>query len=308
MVDLRVELAPHSKRGLLLENPVMTASGTFGYGVEYAPLMDIQRLGAIVCKGTTYRARVGNRPPRIVETPAGLLNSIGLQNIGVKAVVEEMAPIWATWRVPVIVNIAGESVDEYARIAEALEGVAGISGLEVNISCPNVSRGGMQFGTDFGLAAEVTAAVREQTTLPLMVKLTPNVTDIVAIAEAVVRAGADAVSLINTVTGMSIDVAQRRRVLARGVGGLSGPAIRPIAVYLVYQVAGAVSVPVVGCGGIATARDALEFIMAGARAIQVGTANFLRPQAALEVLEGIQSFAEAEGVKSLSELVGVARR
>jgi dihydroorotate dehydrogenase (NAD+) catalytic subunit len=237
-----------------------------------------------------------------------MLNSIGLQNIGVGALIEEMAPIWAAWQVPVIVNVAGETVEEYVHIAQALEGVDGISGLELNVSCPNVGRGGMQFGTDRVLAAEVTAAVRDNTTLPLMVKLTPNVTDIVAIAEAVAQAGADAISLINTVTGMSIDVSARRPILARGVGGLSGPAIKPIAVYMVYQVAGAVSVPVVGCGGITTANDALEFIMAGAQAVQVGTASFLRPRAALEVLEGIEQFTQAEGVKSLKELVGVARR
>ena len=307
-MNLSVELAPRHKRGLLLANPVMTASGTFGYGTEYAKLMDIQRLGAIICKGTTLRRRRGNPQPRTVETPAGMLNSIGLQNIGVRALIRTKAPVWATWRVPLIVNIAGETVEEYAQVAEALEGVAGVSGIEVNIGCPNVAAGGMEFGKDPQAAAEVTSAVKAATTLPVIVKLTPNVTDIVEIAQAVVEAGADAVSLINTLVGMAIDTAIRKPVLGRVVGGLSGPAIKPVALHMVYQVAQAVSVPVIGCGGIATANDALEFIMAGARAVQVGTANFFHPRASLDVLEGIERFMEKEGISDLAELVGVAWR
>ena len=307
-MNLSVELAPRHKRGLLLANPVMTASGTFGYGTEYAKLVDIQRLGAIICKGTTLRRRRGNPQPRTVETPAGMLNSIGLQNIGVRALIRTKAPVWATWRVPLIVNIAGETVEEYAQVAEALEGVAGVSGIEVNIGCPNVAAGGMEFGKDPQAAAEVTSAVKAATTLPVIVKLTPNVTDIVEIAQAVVEAGADAVSLINTLVGMAIDTAIRKPVLGRVVGGLSGPAIKPVALHMVYQVAQAVSVPVIGCGGIATANDALEFIMAGARAVQVGTANFFHPRASLDVLEGIERFMEKEGISDLAELVGVAWR
>ena len=307
-MNLSVELTPRHKQGLLLANPVMTASGTFGYGTEYAKLFDIQRLGAIVCKGTTLRRRRGNPQPRTVETAAGMLNSIGLQNIGVGALIRTKAPIWATWRVPVVVNIAGETVEEYAKVAEALEGVAGVSGIEVNVGCPNVAAGGMEFGKDPRAAAEVAAAVKSATTLPVMVKLTPNVTDIVEIAQAVVEAGADALSLINTLVGMAIDTANRRPVLARAVGGLSGPAIKPVALYMVYRVAQAVSVPVIGCGGIATANDALEFIMAGATAVQVGTANFFNPRASLDVLEGIERFMEKEGVADLAELVGAAWR
>jgi dihydroorotate dehydrogenase (NAD+) catalytic subunit len=308
MADLSIELAPHNKRGLLLANPVMTASGTFGYGTEYAELVDIQRLGAIICKGTTLRPRKGNAPSRTVETPAGMLNSIGLQNIGVGALVREMAPVWSRWSVPVIVNIAGESVDEYRRIASTLEGADGVAGIEVNVSCPNVAGGGMVFGIDSQSAAEVTAAVKMETTLPVMVKLTPNVSDIVAIARAVEDAGADAISLINTLVGMVIDIKRRRPVLGTGRGGLSGPAIKPVALAMVYQVAGAVSVPVVGVGGISTANDALEFFMAGASAVQIGTASFVNPTAALEVVEGVEAYLENRGVQKLADVIGTARQ
>ncbi len=307
-MNLSVELAPRHKRGLLLANPVMTASGTFGYGTEYAKLIDIQRLGAIICKGTTLRRRRGNPQPRTVETAAGMLNSIGLQNIGISAVIRTKAPIWATWRVPVIVNIAGETVEEYAKVAEALEGATGVSGIEVNVGCPNVAAGGMEFGRSPQTAAAVTAAVKGATTLPVLVKLTPNVTDIVEIAQAVVEAGADALSLINTLVGMAIDTGSRKPVLARVVGGLSGPAIKPVALHMVYRVSQAVSVPVIGCGGIATADDALGFIMAGARAVQVGTASFFNPRASLDVLEGMEHFMEREGVADVGELVGAAWR
>lgn len=303
-MNLSVQLAPNNPRGLLLKNPVLTASGTFGYGTEYADFVDIQRLGAVVCKGTTLEPRVGNPQPRLAETPSGLLNSIGLQNVGVEALVKEKAPLWASWQVPVIVNIAGESIDDYARLAARLDGVAGVSGLEVNIGCPNVKSGGMEFGTDPRAAATVTAAVRKASALPVIVKLTPNVTSIIEIAEAVADAGADALCLINTLRGMAIDISSRKPSLGNTCGGLSGPAIKPVALHMVYQVAGRMNLPIVGCGGIMSAQDALEFIMAGASAVEVGTAQFVNPRALLDVLEGIEEFMRREGVKDISELVG----
>jgi dihydroorotate dehydrogenase (NAD+) catalytic subunit len=306
--NLTVRLAPQKGRGLRLANPVMTASGTFGYGTEYAPFFDIQRLGAIICKGTTLKPRRGNPQPRLVETASGLINSIGLQNIGVAAVIREKAPVWSGWRVPVIVNIAGDTIDDYARLAAALDGVPGVSGLEVNISCPNVKAGGAAFGADPACAAEVTAAVRGRTSLPVIVKLTPAAADIPGVAAAVAGAGADAVSLINSVRGMAIDIAARRPAIGSLTGGLSGPAIKPLALALVYEAAGAVNIPVIGCGGIATAADALEFIMAGAAAVQVGSATFANPRASLDVLEGIERFMAKEGIKELKEIVGAARR
>jgi dihydroorotate dehydrogenase (NAD+) catalytic subunit len=306
--DLSIQLAPKNKPGLLLANPVMTASGTFGYGTEYSQLFDIQKLGAIVCKGTTLEPREGNEQPRLVETVSGLLNSIGLQNIGVKALIKEKAPIWADWQVPVIVNIAGESVDDYAQLAKELDGVAGISGIEVNISCPNVRAGGADFGANPDPAAEVTAAVRAATSLPVLVKLTPNTGDIVGVAKAVAEAGADAVSLINTLKGIAIDINERRPILGNITGGLSGPAIKPVALAMVYEVAGAVDVPVIGGGGITRAGDAIEFIMAGASAVQVGSATFSNLRASLDVLEGIEQFMEKEGISKLTEIIGAARR
>lgn len=307
MVDLSVQLAPSNTPGLSLANPVMTASGTFGYGMEFGELMDVQRLGAVVCKGTTMKPRDGNPQPRLIETASGVLNSIGLQNIGVEAVVAEKAPVWAKWRVPVIVNIAGESVEEYAGVAARLDGVDGISGIEVNISCPNVASGGLEFGTDPKIAAKVTSAVKAATNLPVIVKLSPNVTDITEIALAVIEAGADAITLINTLRGMMIDINSRRPSLGNIAGGLSGPAIKPVALYMVYKVAGMVNVPVIGCGGINCANDALEFIMAGASAVQIGTANMANPRTAFEVLEGIEQYMEAKKIKSLKEIVGIAR-
>jgi len=306
-VKLSVELAPHSQRGLLLKNPVMTASGTVEYGIEYAKMVDIKQLGAIVCKGTTLTPRPGNPQPRLAETASGLLNSVGLQNIGIDALIKEKAPTWANWSVPVIVNIASESAEEYAQLARKLEGVAGVSGIEVNIGCPNVVKGGMEFGQSPETAAEVTKAVKSQTSLPVIVKLTPNVTDIVPIAQAVAGAGADALSLINTVVGMAIDITQRKPFLGGISGGLSGPAIKPIALHMVYRVSQAVEVPVIGCGGIGCADDALEFIMAGATAVQIGTANMVDPNAPLEVLEGIERFMEREGIKDIADLVGMAK-
>ena len=305
--DLSVQLAPKNGHGLLLANPVMTASGTFGYGTEYSQLFDIQKLGAIVCKGTTLEPREGNPQPRLVEAASGVINSIGLQNIGVEAVIKEKAPIWAGWRVPVIVNIAGNSVAEYRKLAKALDGVAGVSGIEVNISCPNVNAGGAAFGVNPKTAAQITRAARAATSLPIIVKLTPNTGDIAGVARAVAEAGADAISLINSIKGMAIDLVKRRTSIGNVTGGLSGPAIKPIALAMVYEVAGAVSVPVIGCGGITNANDALEFIMAGASAVQVGSASFSNPRAALDVLEGIEHFMEKEGITQLGEIIGAAR-
>ncbi len=302
--DLSVLMAP----GLRLINPVMTASGTFGYGNEYGDLVDIQKLGAIICKGTTLEPREGNAQPRIIEVAAGILNSVGLQNIGVEALVKEQAPVWAGWSVPVIVNIAGDTVEEYAKVASRLEGVKGIRGIEVNISCPNVKCGGMQFGTDPTMAAEVARAVKAATSLPVIVKLSPNVTDITVIAMAVEKAGADAISLINTLSGMAIDIDRREPMLGNIMGGLSGPAIRPVALHMVYRVAGCVSIPVIGCGGIASGRHALEFIMAGAAAVEVGTATFTDPQSALNIIEDIRRFMVAEGISKISDLCGAARK
>jgi len=304
-VDLSIQLAPGHPKGLVLANPVMTASGTFGYGMEYGELIDIQRLGAIVCKGTTLLPKEGNRQPRLLETDHGLLNSVGLENIGVDALVSDKAPIWATWRVPVIVNVVGETVSEYVEVVSRLEGVAGISGVELNISCPNVGVGGLEFGVDPRLAAEVTAAVKAVSSLPVIVKLTPNVTDVVVIALAVAGAGADAVCLINTVKGAAIDIDKDEKDLRIISGGLSGPAIKPIALRTVYDVARAVQVPVIGCGGISCASDALQFIVAGASAVQVGTATLTNPHAALDILDGIEHLMRESGIQNLAGLVGV---
>jgi dihydroorotate dehydrogenase (NAD+) catalytic subunit len=306
-LNLAVELGSGRKRGLLLQNPVMTASGTFSYGLEYAKALDVQRLGAIVCKTTTLKPRAGNPQPRTAETPAGMLNSIGLQNIGIDALIRDLAPTWARWRVPVIVSILGATPQEYAEVGSRLEGVAGVSGIELNISSPNAKRGGMQFGQEPEAAAEVTRAVRRASTLPLIVKLTPNVTDIVAVARAVAEAGADAVCLINTIQAMAIDVGRRRPALASVFGGLSGPAIKPVALRMVYQVAGVVDLPVIGCGGIMSGLDAVEYLMAGASAVQVGTATFTNPSAPLEVLAGLEGFMREEGIEDVGELVGAAR-
>ena len=307
MTKLEVELAPNHPNGLALKNPVMVASGTFGFGTEYADLLDITRLGAIITKGVTLRPRKGNPQPRIVETPAGMLNTIGLQNPGVRQVLAEKARVWARIGVPVVVNIAGETVEEYAAVAELLNEVDGVSALEVNISCPNVKIGGMSFGVDPTAAAQVTSAVRSATIHPVIVKLSPNVGDITAIARAVVSAGADAVSLINTILGMVIDVRKRRPALSTCYGGLSGPAIRPIALRMVHQVAQAIDVPVIGVGGITTADDALQFIMAGATAVQIGTANFVNPRTAIDIIDGLSSFLESEGIASIGELIGIVK-
>ncbi len=295
-LDLTIDLG----RGLRLRSPVLVASGTFGYGFD-AARVDRTAFGAIVTKGTTLRPREGNVPNRIAETPSGMLNAIGLQNPGVDHVARVYAPLWVSWNVPVIVNVAGDAIDEYVAVAQRLEGVPGIAGLELNISCPNVANG-LQFGVDPGEAAKLTSAVRAVTRLPLIVKLTPNVTDIVAIARAVEDAGADAVSAINTYVGMAIDVRRRRPVLSRGSGGLSGPAIKPLALHAVWQVAQGVRIPVIGVGGITGPGDALEFMLAGAVAVQLGTVNYIRPQAAHEVHEGIAEYLEEHGLRDLRDL------
>ncbi|HXK33254.1 MAG TPA: dihydroorotate dehydrogenase [Dehalococcoidia bacterium] len=305
-MDLSVEIAA-GKRSLTLANPVMVASGTFSYGIEYAKVFDIERLGAIVTKTTTLKPRPGSPVQRIDETPAGMLNSIGLQNVGMRKLVRDLAPVWARWHVPVIVSVLGSTVGEYGECAAALEGVDGVAAVELNISSPNAQQGGMEFGQDARVAAGVTAACARATTLPVIVKLTPNVTDVVAIARAVVDAGASALVVVNTLQAMSIDVRARKPRIARTFAGLSGPAMKPVALRMVWQVAGAVDVPVIGCGGISSGTDALEFLMAGAAAVQVGTATFREPLAPLRVLEGIESFMREEGVGSVRELVGAAR-
>ncbi|MFW6239489.1 MAG: dihydroorotate dehydrogenase [Thermodesulfobacteriota bacterium] len=297
--DLRVQLA-----GLTLRNPVMTASGTFGYGREYAQLIDLNRLGAIVVKGLSLKPTPGNPPPRVAETPSGMLNAIGLENVGLDAFLQNKLPFLRTLQTPTVVNIYGETEAEYAELAERLDAVGGIAALEVNISCPNVKAGGVAFGVAPAAAGALVAAVRKRTRLPLMVKLSPNVADVTEIARAVEDAGADMISLINTLAGMAIDVRTRRSRIANQTGGLSGPAIRPVALRMVWQVARAATVPVVGLGGIMTASDALEFLIAGASAIQVGTANFVNPQAPLEIIDGIAAYMAEHGLARLSELVG----
>lgn len=293
--------------GLWLQNPVMTASGTFGFGKEFEPLVDLSRLGAVIVKGLSQDPSPGNPPPRIVETACGMLNAIGLENIGIEAFIRDKLPYLRQFACAVIVNVYGKTPEAYAAVAERCEGVEGIDALEINISCPNVKAGGVSFGVDPKAAAEVISAVRENTTKPLIVKLSPNVTDIVCIAEAVVAAGADAVSLINTLTGMAIDINSRRPKLGNMTGGLSGPAIKPVALRMVWQTAQAVNVPVIGIGGITTAEDALEFIIAGAAAVQVGTANFTNPAVTMEVIGGIQSFLQQQGIDHITELIGTLR-
>jgi dihydroorotate dehydrogenase (NAD+) catalytic subunit len=304
MIEMKTTLFPRT--ALVLKNPVIAASGTFGYGTEFASRMNVSGLGAIVCKGTTRWPRAGNEPLRLAETPAGMLNTIGLQNIGVEAVVAHQAPVWRSLDVPVLVNVSGTSVEDCCDIVALLNGVPGVAGVELNISCPNVKAGGVAFGTNAHLAAEVTAAVRATTLLPLMVKLSPNVSNIVDIACAVETAGADAISLINTVYGMGIDVNRRSPVLKHVTGGLSGPAIKPIALYMVYAVAAAVSVPIAGLGGIMSADDALEFLVAGATAIGLGTALMANPTAWRDVVNGLAAWQSREGVGSIADIVGTA--
>jgi dihydroorotate dehydrogenase (NAD+) catalytic subunit len=289
---------------LALKNPVMTASGTFGYGEEFAPFCDLNRLGAVVVKGLSLEPRPGNPAPRIMETHCGMLNAVGLQNIGVRAFIDDKLPYLRQFDVAVIANIFGETVDEYRRITEILSGVDGVHGIEVNISCPNVKKGGISFGAKPDVAADVTQKVRAETDLPVIVKLTPNVTDITEIALAVEAAGADAVSLINTLTGMSVDIERRRPHLANITGGLSGPAIKPVALRMVWQAVRCLKIPVIGIGGIATAADALEFLITGATAIEIGTANFIHPAATMGVLDGIAKYMIRHGMGQIDDLIG----
>jgi dihydroorotate dehydrogenase (NAD+) catalytic subunit len=298
-VDLSVDIG-----GLRLKNPVMTASGTFGYGQEFTNFTQLERLGAIVVKGISLKPASGNAPPRIVETACGMLNAIGLENVGADAFIDEKLPFFKEVPTPVIVNIYGKTIEEYTELAERFESCEGVAAMEVNISCPNVKAGGVAFGVCAASAENVITAVRSKTTKPIIVKLTPNVTDITEIAKSVENAGADAVSLINTITGMAIDIHSRRPKLANITGGLSGPAIKPIALRMVWQTAGAVRIPVIGIGGIMTAQDALEFMIAGATAVQVGTANFVNPHATMEILEGIDAFLAENNILNLSELIG----
>jgi len=302
-INLQVDLA-----GIEMENPVMVASGTFGYGEEYSQFMDLKQLGAIVTKSITLLPRVGNSPPRIIETPAGMLNAIGLQNVGIERFISEKMPFLREAGVPVIASISGDEVSEYVELAASLSDVGGIAGLELNISCPNVAKGGMMFGADPRVTNDLVNAVRGSTGLPLIAKLSPNVTSIVEIAAAAEEAGADAISLINTLLGMTIDIHTRKPKLANITGGLSGPAIRPVAVRMVWQVAEAVDIPVIGMGGIMTVEDALEFIIAGAKAIALGTANFINPLAAVEIISGIKDFMIRNDIWKVSDLVGSLQR
>lgn len=301
MVNLNIDFG----KGLALKNPVLTASGTFGFGEEYAPFIDLERLGGFIVKGTTLEPREGNPYPRMAETPSGMLNAVGLQNKGVDYFIEHIYPRISGLDTQIVVNVSGKSVEDYAETARRLSALDGIHAIELNISCPNVKQGGMAYGTTREGASEVVSAVRQAWDKHLMVKLSPNVTSITDIALAVEAAGADSISLINTLLGMAVDVERRRPCLSTITGGLSGPAVRPVAVRMVWQVAKAVKVPVVGLGGICCGRDALEFIMAGASAIQVGTANFIAPEATVSVLEGIEEFCERQGVKDLAEIRGI---
>jgi dihydroorotate dehydrogenase (NAD+) catalytic subunit len=297
--DLHVRIGP-----LELKNPVITASGTFGYGKEYESILDLNQLGAIIVKGLSLKPRSGNPPPRIVETPCGMLNAIGLANIGLEIFLKEKLPWLMGLDTHIIVNIYGHSVDEYGELAQALKGVDGISALEVNISCPNVECGGMAFGTDPQVSAKVTEQVVRNTDKPVIVKLSPNVTDIRVIAKAVEGVGAGAVSLINTLTGMAIDINTRKPKLGNVSGGLSGPAIRPVALYMVHQVVRTVNIPVIGIGGIMSYHDALEFLIAGATAIQVGTANFVNPNTSLDIIDGIRKYCREKGIENINEIIG----
>lgn len=289
---------------LELKNPVMTASGTFGYGQEYETYLDLNTLGAIVVKGISIKPRPGNPPPRVVETPSGMLNAIGLENVGVERFIDEKLPYLRKIESKVVVNILGDSIDDYRQLAETLDDVTGVHALEINISCPNVKKGGVAFGTVPKMANEVTKAVRNACRLPIILKLSPNVTNIVEIAKAVEEGGADAISLINTLLGMAIDIHARRPKLANIVGGLSGPAIKPVAIRMVWQVAQNVKIPVIGIGGITNAEDAIEFMLAGATAIEVGTANFINPHATIDIVNGISAFLEKYNYKSVDEIIG----
>lgn len=299
VIDISVEIA-----GIRMKNPVLVASGTFGYGEEFSDFFDLGELGAIVSKSITLLPRAGNPPPRICETPSGMLNSIGLQNVGLDNFIRYKMPFLRKVGVPIIVSVSGEEVEEYVRIISRLNEVDGVAGIELNVSCPNVSKGGIHFGSDTNLLRELVQAVRKATDLPLIVKLSPNVTDVTDFARIAEAEGADAISLINTLIGMAIDVKTRSPKLANIVGGLSGPAIKPIGVRMVWQVANAVKIPIIGMGGITSAEDALEFIIAGASAVAVGTANFINPTSAIQVIAGIKEYMLQFGIESFHDLIG----
>jgi dihydroorotate dehydrogenase (NAD+) catalytic subunit len=300
--SLAVEVA-----GLRLKNPLLAASGTFGYGVEYEGLLDLSILGGLVSKGLYMEPRDGCATPRIAETPSGLLNAIGLQGVGVRAFVNDVMPRLARHDTAVLVNVCGDTVDEYAEVTRVLDGVPGVAGVEINISCPNVKKGGMAFGGDPRMTHEVVTAVRKATRLPVIPKLSPNVGDITVFARAAEEAGADALSCINTLLGLAIDVETRRPKLAFGTGGLSGPAIRPVAVRMTWQAARAVKIPILGIGGISSAADVLEFMIAGARAVQIGTANFVDPGVYDRVLAGLREYLERHHIADINELVGTVQ-
>jgi len=300
--NLEVEIA-----GIKLKNPVMTASGTFGYGEEFSPFIDLDKLGAMVLKGIYLKPKMGNPPPRVIETPSGMLNSIGLQNVGVEMLIKEKLPYLQKFNTPVIINISGDTIEEYVELARRLGEISeemGVAGLEVNISCPNVKKGGIIWGTDAQSTYKIINSIRKATSLPLIVKLTPNVTDIKTIAQAAEEAGADALSLINTLVGMAVDIDSHKPKLANVSGGLSGPAVKPVALWLVWQVFQTVNIPVIGIGGIIKVEDALEFIIAGARAIEIGTANFVNPRVTIEIIEGIEKYLIENNIKDINELVG----
>lgn len=300
-VDMSVQIGP-----ITMKNPVTTASGCFGFGKEFADFYDLSVLGSITVKATTLEPRLGNPTPRVAETPGGMLNAIGLQNPGVEQIIAQELPHLRRYEIPVFVNVAGTTVEDYVDVTKRLMDSEDVDAVEVNISCPNVKCGGIQFGTDPLQAAQVTEAIKKVSQVPVIVKLSPNVTDIVAMAKAVEAAGADAISMINTLVGMSIDLNKRRPLIANGIGGLSGPAVKPIAVRMTYQVAQAISIPIIGMGGIMTAEDAIEFIMAGATAVAVGTANFVNPLACPEIIEGMRQYCLDHGIASIRDLQGAA--
>ena len=297
--DLKINLG-----AIELQNPVITASGTFGYAREFAELVDLNRLGGIVVKGLSLEPAKGNPPPRIVETPCGMLNAIGLENVGIDAFVSQKLPFLQTLSPPIFANIYGTVIEDYAELAARLEALEGIAGVEVNISCPNVKAGGIAFGSDPDSAFRVVEAVRAKTTKHLIVKLSPNVTDITVIARSVEAAGADSLSLINTITGMAVDLENRRPKLANITGGLSGPAIKPVALRMVWQVSQATQIPVIGIGGIMTSDDALEFLIAGAAAVQIGTANFVKPDATIDIIDGIEKFLAQKKIARVADIIG----
>jgi dihydroorotate dehydrogenase (NAD+) catalytic subunit len=301
-----VDLSVHLGRGLVLPNPILVAAGTFGYGVEHADASDIQRLGGIVTRGTTLKARVGNAPPRMAETAGGILNGVGLPNPGIDVVIDRYAGSWAAWRVPVVVNVAGSSVGEYVEVLRRLEGVNGVAAVELNLSCPNVAIGGALFAGDADAAAALTAAARRATDLPVLVKLSANVTDVRSVARAVADAGADAISAINTVAGLAVAQDRTRTLLGSGYGGLSGPAVKPIAMRVVYEVAQVVDIPVIAVGGVTAIDDVLDFLAVGASAVQVGTANFADPGLAASLVAELAAECRARGLASCAPLVGSA--